>query len=51
MTCPNNTTVSVIEFVMVLFLSYLGRMVMAGADDGRVGCHMHTTIPHAFCRV
>ena len=32
--CPSNTTVSVIEFVVLPFLSYLARMVMAGGDDG-----------------
>ena len=34
-TCPSNTTVSVIQFVVLLFLSYMARMVMVGGDDGR----------------
>ena len=50
-TCPSNTTISIVEFVVLPFLSYLARMVMAGGDDGRAGCRMRKTIHHAFRRV
>ena len=50
-TCPKNTTISVIEFVMLPFLSYLAKMVMVGGDDGQAGCLMRSTIQHTFCRV
>ena len=50
-TCPSNTTVLVMEFVVLPFISYLVRMVMAGGDDGQAGCRLRSTIHHAFCRV
>ena len=50
-TYLNVTIVLVIEFVVLPFLSYLSRMVMAGGDDGRAGCCLRSNIHHAFRRV
>ena len=50
-TCPSNTTISVMEFVVLLFISNLARMVMAEGNDGRAGCCLHSIIHHAFRRV
>ena len=50
-TCPSITTILLIEFVILPFLSYLARMVMAVGDDGRVGCHLRNTIHDGFCRI
>ena len=48
--CPSNTAVWVLDFVILSFLSYLVRTVMVGGDDGRAGCHLHSTIHDAFDR-
>ena len=40
----------ILDFVILLFLSYPARTVMAGGDDGQAGCRLHSTIHHAFGR-
>ena len=34
-TCSSNTTVWVIFFIVLPYISYMARMVMAGGDDAR----------------
>ena len=48
--CPSNIAGRVLHFVILSFLLYPIRMVMAGGDDGQAGCSLHSTIHDAFGR-